>query len=100
MEKMRFSDLLSNKFNLLLEYKDGESIPSYDRNSIIIKNIIFFLDNIVIKTHKKIEDQKDPSQEDYTIFEESYTPQVSIHLYINRLIYFLKLSEENIIAMI
>ena len=100
MEKMRFSDLLSNKFNLLLEYKDGESIPSYDRNSIIIKNIIFFLDNIVIKTHKKIEDQKDPSQEDYTIFEESYTPQVSIHLYINRLIYFLKLSEENIIAII
>ena len=54
MEKMRFSDLLSNKFNLLLEYKDGESIPSYDRNSIIIKNIIFFLDNIVIKTNKKI----------------------------------------------
>ena len=30
MEKMRFSDLLSNKFNLQLEYKDGESIPSYD----------------------------------------------------------------------
>ena len=66
MEKMCFSDLLSKKFNWLLEYKDGESIPSYDRNSILIKNIIFILDNIVIKTHKKIEDQKDPSQ-DYTI---------------------------------
>lgn len=53
----------------------------------------------MIKTHNKIEDQKDPS-EDYTIFEETYTPQISILYYINRLVYFLKLSEENIICII